>query len=447
MLGLGLGLVPAVPRLQTAALAEDLDGRRAEGAAASYADVREYLFTGIRRRTELCCAAAADENVRYVQIYKSNTQGFCSMLDSTANSSQSSLAYSRLKQLWNQDSTAKECRDAFTFTFVREPLDHFISGASEISFRFHRNGLKEWNFEKCSVPPLSCYSWAAPSLNVTQRARAFIEDFAWGKLNSPCCGASRETDLHVMPQTAFIMDALDGRMGTPVPRVDVIGRLESLQEGWSRVAAAVRGVPEQYVDEERFHEGSDAESGNEFRTAIEALLQDDSSISSETRDAFCHQLRYDYACFGYVPDRVCAHATPEALQARCPLAVAAGSSHVTGGAYVPVEGYSSWYSEQPVPSEQAQSEQMESGASGWSLHANACPAGHRGAAEGECLAAAREAAQALGRSMHRRWLRVVDDGAEVGDGPDPDPDPNPNPSPNPTPTPNPNPNPTLALTS
>ena len=106
MLGFGLGLVPAVPRLQTAALAEDLNSRGAEGAAASYADVREYLFTGINRRTELCCAAAADENVRYVQIYKSNTQGFCSMLELTANSSQSSLAYSRLKQLWGQDSTA-----------------------------------------------------------------------------------------------------------------------------------------------------------------------------------------------------------------------------------------------------------------------------------------------------------------------------------------------------
>ena len=187
------------------------------------------------------------------------------------------------------------------------------------------------------MPPLSCYTWAAPSLNVTQRARAFIEDFAWGKLNSPCCRASRETDLHVMPQAAFIMDALDGRMGTPVPRVDVIGRLESLQEGWSRVASAVRGVPAQYVDEERFHEGSDAESGNKFRAAIEALLQDDSAISSETRDAFCHQLRYDYACFGYAPDRVCAHASPGALEARCPL-------HATGGTYVPVEGYSSWYS-------------------------------------------------------------------------------------------------------
>ena len=407
MLGLVL-LVPAVPRLQTAALAEALNNRNAEGAAASFADVREYLFTGIRRNTELCCATASDENVRYVQIYKSNTQGFCSMLESTENSSKPSLAYSRLKELWRQDSAANECRDAFTFTFVREPLDHFISGSSEIAFRFHRNSNKERDFGKCSMPPLSCYSWAAPSLNVTQRARAFIEDFAWGKLNSPCCKASRETDLHIMPQTAFVMDALDGRLGTAVPRIDVIGKLESLQEDWSRVAAAVRGMPAQYVDDEVFHEGSDANSGNEFRTTMEDLLRDDSSISSETRDAFCHQLRYDYACFGYIPDRVCAHASPEALDAKCPLAVAAGSTYTTGGTYVTVDGYSSWYSEQ-----QMQSQQMQSRVSGWALHANACPAGHRSAGEGECLAAVLEAAQALGRPILRKWLRVVDDGPEA----------------------------------
>lgn len=71
---------------------------------------------------------------------------------------------------------------------------------------------------------------------------------------------------------------------------------------------------------------------------MEDLLQDDSSISSETRDAFCHQLRYDYACFGYIPDRVCAHASPEALEAKCPLAVAAGNTHATGGTYMTVDG-------------------------------------------------------------------------------------------------------------
>jgi hypothetical protein len=51
-------------------------------------------------------------------------------------------------------------------------------------------------------------------------------------------------------------------------------------------------------------------------------------------------------------------------------------------------------------------------ASGWTLHANACPAGHRSASEGECLAAVLEAAQALGRPIHRKWLRVVDDGPD-----------------------------------
>ena len=353
MLGLVL-LGPAAPRSQTAALAGDLDNRNAEGAATRFVDVREYLFTGcntgLRRDTELCCVTASDENVRYVQIYKSNTQGFCSMLDSAENSTKPSLEHSRkrLKQHWDQDSAAEECHDAFTFTFVRDPLDHFISGSSEVAFRFHRNAIKRRDFTTCSMPPHSCYTWAAPSLNAAQRARAFVEDFAWGKLNSPCCDASRETELHAMPQAAFVMDALDGRLGTPVQRIDFLGKLESVQEDWSSVAAAVRGLPAQYVDT-RFHNGSDASSGNEFRTAMEDLLRNDSSISAETRDAFCHQLRYDYTCFGYIPDRVCANASPEALEARCPLAIAEGN----GGTYVAVDGYSSWYSEQQIQSQHA----------------------------------------------------------------------------------------------
>jgi len=323
MLGLAVLGPTVLPRLQTAALAEDLKSRNAQGAATSFADVREYLFTGVRRDAELCCATASDENVRYVQIYESNTQGFCSMLGSAGN------------------STAEECRDAITFTFVREPLDHFISGYSEIASRFHET-LHRRHHTMCSMPPLSCYSWAAPSLTAEQRARAFVEDFASGKLNSACCDATREADLHVMPQTAFVMDALDGRFGTPVQRIDVLGKLESVKEDWSRVVAAARGLPAQYVSDERFDESTDASSGDEFRTAMEDLLRNDSSISSETRDAFCHQLRYDYTCFDYKPDRMCAHASPEALEARCPLAVAKGN----GGTYVAVDGYSAWYSEE-----------------------------------------------------------------------------------------------------
>ena len=367
---------PAVPLPQTATLAEDLSNSNAKGAATSFADVREYLFIGVPRKTELCCATISDEKVRYVQIYKSNTQGFCSMLRSAENSTASNLNYSRLKQSWDQDSAAEECRDAFTFTFVRDPLDHFISGFSEITFRFNQTQNHRHSTE-CSMPPLSCYSWAAPWLNAAQRARAFVEDFAWGKLNSPCCDATRETELHVMPQVAFMMDALGGRLSMPVQQIDVLGKLEFIQEDWPRVAAAARGLPAQYPSEERFHESSDAFSGNEFRTAMEDLLQNDSSISQETRDAFCHQLRYDYSCFGYMPDRVCAHASPKAMEARCPLVVAEGK----GGTYVAADGYSSWYVEQ---------QQQQ----GWVLVAGAdeCPLGQRSADEAECFAAVQEAA-------------------------------------------------------
>ena len=105
------------------------------------------------------------------------------------------------------------------------------------------------------------------------------------------------------------------------------------------------GLPAKYAYDEEPHPCSDATSENPARAAMTELLKDDAVLGAETRDAFCRQLRYEYACFGYVPDRVCARASEEAMSAKCPI------SRGEDGAYTAAPGYAEWYSDSPYRDE------------------------------------------------------------------------------------------------
>ena len=90
-------------------------------------------------------------------------------------------------------------RDVFTFTFVRDPLEHFVSGYSEIVHRVARQQRK-W-YRDCYER--GCYSWLGET-NVTRRAHAFVADFVKGRVhNASCCPQTAQAgDLHAIPQSA-----------------------------------------------------------------------------------------------------------------------------------------------------------------------------------------------------------------------------------------------------
>ena len=71
--------------------------------------------------SENCSAAFRGVRITYVQVYKSNTQGICGNL------------------LRLHDGSDRPDSPAFTFTFVRDPMAHFVSGFSEISYHARRS--------------------------------------------------------------------------------------------------------------------------------------------------------------------------------------------------------------------------------------------------------------------------------------------------------------------
>lgn len=282
-----------------------------------FVHLHDQLYVQSHQGTEFCCAQLQRRSpketshnkpkfasLRYVQIFKTDTQGICAQL-ATGGAIRGGC------------NTTEGDDDTFTFSFVREPLEHFISGYSEVVLRA-MYAEQAGAYSKCAAQ--GCYSFLEKGLSETERARRFVDDFIAGKVHSPCCNYTRvHGDLHVVPQLAFLMSAMQGRLSQPVSRLDFVGKLEQLHVDWQTIGGHVPGFQAEYKQSNNKHTSTDAESGNEWREAMEALLLDDTGLGPAKRDAFCSILRYDYSCFGYKPARVCAGASAEAMRAECPL--------------------------------------------------------------------------------------------------------------------------------
>jgi hypothetical protein len=281
--------------------------------------------------TEFCYhegrANAAD--VVYLQIFKANTEGICAQLYGKTTG-------------WHTTMPERLCRPrpssnlsrVFTFSFVRNPLDRFVSGFTEIEYRART--IRRESYHDCR----GCYSFLNAGLSHDERARAFVDDFVRGRIHSACCRTNRAaTDLHVVPQVAFLLAAQQQHLACNVTRIDFLGRLESLEHDWARMAAALpRGsLPSTYrvgLDPNP-HPMTSGHSTNPWRLAMRRLVSgDEGGLPPATRDGLCRLLRDDYTCFGYRFDRVCANSSvarqlqgrevenqAEAAAAACPLDV------------------------------------------------------------------------------------------------------------------------------
>ena len=110
-------------------------------------------------------------------------------------------------------------RKWLTFTVVREPLAHFESGFSEVSWRV-KDASKSGPSVKC------CQAWWRHGTSAAERAPAFLADYLSGRIfDLWCCPADHDTDLHVLPQVAFLTHA---QSFVPGGRLHRILRLESL---------------------------------------------------------------------------------------------------------------------------------------------------------------------------------------------------------------------------
>jgi hypothetical protein len=270
-------------------------------------------FAHAHRGREFCwwnrtLNSPAPWHVRYVRVFKSNTEGICA---------QRGMRTGHMPQHVCKGQRDTDARQAFTFTFVRSPLSHFLSGYSEIVFR--ARGWQRKQYEACAAR--GCFTWLRRGLSEDERALAFVDDFIAGRVASQCCPYTAQAgDLHAVPQTAFITSALINRYACPVGRVDFIGKLEHLADDWANISRTIPGFESYDVHRApNPHKQTNAASNNPWRSAMETLLESDALMGPQRRDSLCRNLSVDYRCFGYSPEKLCTNASASVMRTPCPL--------------------------------------------------------------------------------------------------------------------------------
>ena len=263
-----------------------------------------------------CRAAVNGTELVYVRIYKSANNDICANLHALP-----------------RDATRP--RGRIVFTFVREPLEHFESGYSEI---VQRSGHQR--YDKEYRDPSTLYTFTRYAHTNQEKAFAFVRDLLGGRLRRSLPAPS-VTDVHVFPQVAAISRALDARRGPPEPRltsnhlaehtsilpaVHFVGRLEQLHHDWAALGRRVRGGLPPFTDKREDHTKTDQRSmekgENPARAAMHAILRaasgGNATFTSAHPEAARRQLVYavalcrvllpDYVCFGIPLPPECARA-------------------------------------------------------------------------------------------------------------------------------------------
>eukprot|EP00927_Polykrikos_kofoidii_P081131 TRINITY_DN7829_c0_g2_i1.p1 TRINITY_DN7829_c0_g2~~TRINITY_DN7829_c0_g2_i1.p1 ORF type:complete len:362 (+),score=32.96 TRINITY_DN7829_c0_g2_i1:92-1177(+) len=141
------------------------------------------------------------------------------------------------------------------FTFVREPLERFVSGYSEINFKAY----------DCQVGG----DFQTYPLDSTERAKQFIADLLGSRFNRECW-----VPYHIFSQL--------GPVHTAPSHLDYIGRLENLENGWLAVGGLVGITMPPWDSVCGAHPSTDAESGFAPRDAMGSLLTNISQLAESS---------------------------------------------------------------------------------------------------------------------------------------------------------------------
>jgi hypothetical protein len=168
------------------------------------------------------------------------------------------VGHQALLELQNSSFCAK---GSVTFTFVREPLSHFLSGFTELTFR-------------------------------EQKGRAVIDDrFAEETLTSILGGHCPRWGCgnvpHVFPMSGVLAAGWE---------FDWVGRLEEASTEWEALAK-LSAIPQVQLVDIDVHKDDHPSSSDPqgARAAMGAVLRRQRNL----RERLCHLLQADYACFGF----------------------------------------------------------------------------------------------------------------------------------------------------
>eukprot|EP00614_Pseudopedinella_elastica_P023787 CAMPEP_0172643192 /NCGR_PEP_ID=MMETSP1068-20121228/235815_1 /TAXON_ID=35684 /ORGANISM="Pseudopedinella elastica, Strain CCMP716" /LENGTH=212 /DNA_ID=CAMNT_0013457191 /DNA_START=465 /DNA_END=1103 /DNA_ORIENTATION=- len=174
----------------------------------------------------------------------------------------------------------------FAFTFVREPLAHFISAFTEIIWRIHYYGLSVDD-----VPD--------PVQVNRSHALLFLRGFLDLKPADRLFHRSANERVRHDPENLHHADLMKGAFGPGNRTFHFVGRLERAERDWAeamRLADAgdlSRGFGRTQIDASSHHESSVDPQG--AKAAMIELL----CLEPVIRRGVCELLREDYECFSY----------------------------------------------------------------------------------------------------------------------------------------------------
>jgi len=184
------------------------------------------------------------------------------------------------------------------FTFVREPLAHFVSGYSEIN---HRMDLyAHYGAELCDEGG----TFGSYNLNSSDRALAYIKNMVIGNLSRQCW-----LHWHTFSMLAPMRD-----FNRHVGNVGFVGRLESFNKDWAQLKSLTNATFGTWDSECGAHQKSDARSGFGARESMSRIVLTQLSANLTSKHAMqkllarhshvslvmhCAVLLPDYECLGY----------------------------------------------------------------------------------------------------------------------------------------------------
>ena len=257
---------------------------------ARYLDEKMYGLEARRHghpycRGSLALDPRASIELCYLRVYKSGNDFVCDNMRRNP----------RLGEILEKQRRpeAMQCplEPQLAFTFVREPLTHFVSGFSELMFRLAHPE------QFVSRVQLAFNGYDAQGVRF-HKARlgdapeAFILDFIDGKFKG---GFASAAEVHAWPQVAFLSQHV--RAGFSV---GMIADLDDSASGWSELGRtlAERGYRGDWPALDPHlgqHTSTDRASNNSMRVRMEELLRQKPAYL----EAMCRVMLPDYVCLAY----------------------------------------------------------------------------------------------------------------------------------------------------